>query len=164
MYPSILKPSSADLAAFSPPSKDKNVSFENLIINEFPIELGDNAPKTGAPIGMSRTACRRLVIDLEYFESNRPPRRHRSLIMTAEARTDRLLLAGHSLEEILRAIMNVHKYRASRYEVIRQASKQGAGLSKFVLSTGRILKNMIHTRGPPVKNPVKNPVLVALSA
>jgi hypothetical protein len=100
MYPRILKTSSADLlAASSSPNKNKNVRFDDLIINEFPIELGDNVPRTGAPVSMSRTASHSFVIGLEYFESNRPPRRHRnSMIVTTEARTERLLLDGHSSE------------------------------------------------------------------
>jgi hypothetical protein len=161
MYPSILRTSSADLAASSPPNKTKIVSFDNLTINEFPIELGDNVPRRGAPLSMSRTACRSLVIGLEYFESNRSPRRHRnSLIVTAEARTEQLLLAGHSFEEIVKAILTAHRIRASRDEVIQQASKQG-GISKFIQSTGRILKSMILPRGPVVKKPAG---VVALSA
>jgi hypothetical protein len=158
MYPSILKTSSADdSASCSPPikNKNKNVRFDGLIINEFPIELGDNVPKTGAPVSMSRTACRSLVIALEHFESIRPPRRPRnSLNLTAEARTERLLLAGYSFEEIVDAVLIAHRIQVSRDEVIQEhASKQG--LSKFVQSTRRILKNMILPRGRPIGKRVR---------
>jgi hypothetical protein len=160
MQPSILKTSSTHPAVSggSPSQQDKNgVRFDCLIIKEFPIELGDNVPKAGAPVSMSQTACRSFLIDLEAYESIRPPRRHRkSLIVTIEARTERLLLAGHSFDEIAKATLTAHGIRVSRDEVIQQHAsnkKMQQGLSKFVQSTLRsVLKIMIL---PAInKNPV----------
>jgi hypothetical protein len=149
MYQSILKTSSADSAVVSsPPNKKRIVRFDCLVVKEFPIELGDNVPNTGgAPVGMRQTACRSSVINLEHFESIRPPRRHRkSLIVTRAARTERLMLAGHSFEEIADATQTARSIRVSRNELIfrKQASNNKQGLSRFVQSTvGRLLKNII---------------------
>jgi hypothetical protein len=149
LYPTILKTSSTTDPAASSSSANKNkknVRFDCLIIKEFPIELGDNVPRAGAPVRMSQTACRSLVINVEHFESIRPPRRHRkSLILTTAARTERLLLAGHSFEEIANATVTAHSIRVSRNEVIlrqRQVSSKDnkQGLSKLL---GRVLRKMI---------------------
>jgi hypothetical protein len=168
LYPSILKSSSTTDPAASSSAKNnnqKNVRFDCLIIKEFPIELGDNVPKSGAPVIMSQTACRSLVINVEHFESIRPPRRHRkSLILTTTARTERLLLAGHSVEEIANATLMAHSIRVSRNEVILQQQQQQQasyknnkqGWSKLL---GRVLRNMIL---PINKNPAA--VRVAMSA
>jgi hypothetical protein len=140
LYSSILKTSSTtDPAASRSANKNKKKArFDCLIIKEFPIELGDNVPRTGAPVTMSQTACRSLVINVEHFESIRPPRRHRkSLILTTAARTEQLLLAGHSFEEIANATVTAHSVRVSRNEVIlrhqRASSKNNKqGLSKLL--------------------------------
>jgi hypothetical protein len=152
--PSILKTSSTtDPAAFRSTNKTKSiVRFDCLIIKEFPIELGDNVPRTGAPVIMSQTACRSLVINLEHFESIRPPRRHRnSLILTTAARTERLLSAGHSLEEIAHATLTAYSIRVSRGKNNEQ------GICKFAQSTvGRVLTNMM-----PFKN--QNPAAARIA-
>jgi hypothetical protein len=152
LYPSILKSSSTTDPAATSSAKNNNqkkVRFDCLIIKEFPIELGDNVPKSGAPVTMSQTACRSLVINVEHFESIRPPRRHRkSLILTAAARTERLLLAGHSFEEIANATLMAHSIRVSRNEVILQQQQQQQASYKnnkqgWSRLLRRVLRNMI---------------------
>jgi hypothetical protein len=149
--PSILKPSSFTDPAASCSANNKNkmnVRFDCLIIKEFPIELGhSNVPSAGAPVSMSQTACRSFVINMEHFESIRPPRRRRknAMILTTAARTELLLLAGHSFEEIANATLTARSIRVSRNEVIllqqhaASNNKQGGLSSKL----GRVMKNMI---------------------
>ena len=169
MYlPSILRTSSITDPAASGSTNNKNkmnVRFDCLIIKEFPIELGhSNVPSTGAPVSMGQTACRSFVINMEHFESIRPPRRHKrnAMILTTAARTELLLLAGHSFEEIANATLTARSIRVSRNEVILQ--QQAASNNKQGLSSklGRVLKNMISL--PITKNHESRRVLASMSA
>lgn len=68
----------------------RNVSFGEIEFHEFLPAIGDNpAVSCGVPISLSETLENTSVIDIEFYERIRSPRRSgRSLILTRNVREE----------------------------------------------------------------------------
>jgi hypothetical protein len=96
----------------------RTVSFGDIQVMEFPMELGDNPSVTrGCPLTIGWEMLRRTVYDVESYERLRPPERRRSskqLRIPTEKRTQILLNQGHSLQEIASTAKTALKIKDSR--------------------------------------------------
>jgi hypothetical protein len=96
----------------------RTVSFGDIQVMEFPIELGDNPSVTrGCPLTIGWEMLKRTVYDVESYERLRLTERRRSskqLRIPTEKRTQILLNQGHSLQEIASTALAALKIKDSR--------------------------------------------------
>jgi hypothetical protein len=96
----------------------KRVSFSDVHVIEFPIELGDNPSVTrGCPLTLGWDVLSRTSYDVDTYESIRPIDQRRSvknLRISPSRRTQILLDQGHSLQEIASTAIDVLKLKGSR--------------------------------------------------
>jgi hypothetical protein len=94
----------------------RTVSFGDVHIMEFPLELGDNPSVTrGCPLRLGWELLKRTDYDVESYERLRPSRRStKQLRIPMEKRTEILLNQGHSLQEIASTALAALKIKDSR--------------------------------------------------
>ena len=109
------------------PSRDggdrekRNVSFDQIIIREYFIEIGDNPSCSGGPpvtIGWEydEVGC----MDLEEYEECRPTRRFgRQMLLPLETRTQMIEESGISPSEVKSIIKDVDNDREQRMRTAR---------------------------------------------
>ena len=103
------------------------VTFDKVFVYEFSITLGDNpAVREGCPIALDNKCIQKTVIDLESYElaqARRPRkakrRRVKDLYMPVQVRAALLLSRGFTLEEIVKAVLEVERIKKSRHESMK---------------------------------------------
>lgn len=118
---------------------EKTVSFDQIFVREYALELGDNPScKRGPPLTISWEFEELGAFDVERFEEERPPRRiSREMIMPFEKREEILVQMGYSHTQIL-------KYRSKVIPKDPSKGKLGFGGSKLK----RLFKSKSHS--PPL--------------
>ena len=101
-------------------SLKRNVSFLQIEIAEFPIEVGDNPSAEGVPISIGWEFDRKDVFDFDDYESTKPtPRMRSELLMPPKIRQDLLFRQGVTATEMLSAVKEGEKIKKSRQNSIR---------------------------------------------
>ena len=125
-----------------------------MVIDEFPIILGDNVPSDGPPIALDTKPVRRWVIDLDRYECVCPERRRRhELQLSADERTLMLVVdGGITIHSILERAAEARQVRLNREESLKdfkivQKRRLSRRLKEFI--SGRALKSIIVA---PVRN------------
>jgi len=126
-------------------SGNKRVFFDEILIKEYPVILGDNpAVSSGAPVSIGWKSSNESVVDLDFYEYCRIPERRprKKMILSVRRRANTLLSSGYSLEQIANATLEVEKTKQLRAESLRSAgwSDPWALLSGAVETTGTALK------------------------
>ena len=132
----------------------RGVSFGNLTVTEYPIILGENPACTGCPITIDWKPMRRYSCNLDVYEQHRRYTRRsqetanaiwsqkesrRRLVLPVRKRTQMLLDAGYTPEQIIKRTLQAAEIRDQREESIRRSSTQeqlhslGKQLSKLNL-------------------------------
>ena len=107
----------------------KQVSFGDITIREYPMELGDNpACSCGVPITIGWEPQSTCVQSLEVYEFRRQRagerrKSRKRLLMSVQKRGQLLLKAGYSLEAMAAALLEVQRVKKLRTENLSQ--KQG---------------------------------------
>jgi hypothetical protein len=100
----------------------KRVSFSDVHVIEFPIELGDNPSARGCLLTLGWDVLSRTSYDVDTYESIRPTDQRRSvknLRISPSRRTQILLDQGHSLQEIASTAIDVLKIKGSRSQSVQ---------------------------------------------
>jgi hypothetical protein len=97
------------------------VSFKTVELRSHALILGDNpAVSIGLPISIDWEAVESVILDLDEYETSRPPRRERrQLIVPKTTREDRLLEQGVALGEMAKVedeikVIKKHRRRNAR--------------------------------------------------
>lgn len=99
----------------TPTIMKKNVSFHQIEIAQYPMELGDNPSATGAPITIGWEPQDTSVFGFEEYEGVKPPPRDRaSMLMPSEARNNLLLAQGVTMKELQRVAKENKKIQMQR--------------------------------------------------
>jgi hypothetical protein len=124
-------------------SSSKKVSFGNLTITEYPMELGDNPScGSGAPVTIGWEPQGSQIRNMELYEYTRFPRRSgKQLYLSVQNRARLLLKGGYTLQEIGRATHGVELARKLRADSI--SSHGNWNLVKMMLdTTGKLNKGI----------------------
>jgi hypothetical protein len=106
----------------SAPAPQKTVTFDKIVVIEFPMELGDNpACSIGVPVQIGWHAQDATTHNLEVFDVLREQKRRtrKELKLSSQRRTQILFQLGYSLEDIAVAALEVNDIRESRKECLR---------------------------------------------
>ena len=96
--------------------RKQNLQFGDLEIREFPLVMGDNPHCEGAPLQLSWKPCNESVVDVDFYEFTRDPRRSKKKMhMVGVDREIYLLSVGYSMNEIIAAGEKGRKVRKERY-------------------------------------------------
>ena len=122
-------------------SKQRSVSFGNIQVLEFPMELGDNPAVTrGCPLTIGWEMLQRTSYDVESYEQLRSTHRRRSsneLRIPTEKRTQILLDQGHTLQEIASTAMAALKIKDLRLLSIQNRNRNFDLLYGALVMAGR---------------------------
>lgn len=107
----------------------KKVTFGDLTIIEFPIILGDNPACSGCPITIDWEPMRKHTRNLELYEYTRTQSRHnrRRLVIPVQKRSQMLLDAGYTQEQIIKRALVMAKIKNQREETVKSHQLQGFG-------------------------------------
>ena len=120
-------------------TEKRNVSFKQIYIREYFIELGDNPSCSGGPpltVGweFDDVGC----IDLEHYEECRPPRRFgRQMLIPLQTRVEMIEQSGISPAEVSKAVKDVDQCREQRIKTAhskadkKNIGKPGSNISKL---------------------------------
>lgn len=101
----------------------KNVSFSEITIQEYPIELGDHPScSSGAPIqiGWEPQAVFKRNLDLyEYMREGERRHGRKQLSIPVKRRSKLLIESGYSLDEIVDATLKVETAKELRAETLK---------------------------------------------
>ena len=102
----------------------KSVSFNQIHVRQYVLDLGDNPScSKGPPLAMSWNYDDIGSVDLEEFEKNRPTRRHsENLIMPLATRLSILSDIGYSPLQIMKAIDDVKTCQQQRMKSAKALS------------------------------------------
>mmetsp|Transcript_13316 Transcript_13316/g.37486 ORF Transcript_13316/g.37486 Transcript_13316/m.37486 type:complete len:145 (+) Transcript_13316:240-674(+) len=108
-------------------TRSKQVRFGDLTITEYPIILGDNPACNGAPITIGWEPIRTYTRNLELYEYTRTHRRHgrKKLVIPVQKRSQILLDAGYTEEEIIKAALKVAQIKSQREETLNESQQKG---------------------------------------
>jgi hypothetical protein len=124
----------------------KKVTFGNLTIQEFPIQLGDNpACSAGAPIEIGWKPFSKVTrnIDLyEYMQGSRRRRTRKDLAIPVHKRCGILLRAGYALEDIVGATLKVALAKKQRVETLQHQGWDR--LTLIMIRTGQLPKGILN--------------------
>jgi hypothetical protein len=113
--------------------REMTITFGELTIIEFPVELGDNpAVSSGAPIRLGSQALSTTTRNLDLYEYIRKDtRRHRTrLQMSVPLRAELLFAAGYTMDQIMHATLAADEIRSSRKASVKiQGWTVGSALS-----------------------------------
>jgi hypothetical protein len=142
---SILHPPSQENITLKKSSS--KVSFQNVIIREYDLTLGDNPSVSyGPPVSLDWNYSEEKAINLELYEGNRPQRRSmRQMNINHYQRKHLLRMYGHTEEEIKQA-----KRDASKVSSQRAVTRQFLMFQKVedvLESASRKAKRIIRGRG-----------------
>eukprot|EP00339_Tiarina_fusa_P027761 CAMPEP_0117026962 /NCGR_PEP_ID=MMETSP0472-20121206/19766_1 /TAXON_ID=693140 ORGANISM="Tiarina fusus, Strain LIS" /NCGR_SAMPLE_ID=MMETSP0472 /ASSEMBLY_ACC=CAM_ASM_000603 /LENGTH=145 /DNA_ID=CAMNT_0004734103 /DNA_START=46 /DNA_END=483 /DNA_ORIENTATION=+ len=134
----------------------KQVTFGDLTIKEYPMEIGDHPSVSGgAPVQIGWEPQETLVRNLDLYEHMRGDRRHgrRELAIPVQTRGQILLRAGYSLEQIGNAALKVDETKKLRADTVR---RQGWDRANMVLeTTGKLPKGILGSFANVLMMPIK---------
>lgn len=125
----------------------KRVSFSDLTVTEYPIILGENPACQGCPITIDWKPMGRYTCDLEMYEQFRQMGRsqqrsdnallnpqsakasRRKMVLSVRTRTQMLLDAGYTPEQIIKRTLEVAEVRDQREESIRRSASSSSFFS-----------------------------------
>ena len=103
--------------------KRSGVSFGTVRILEFPLVMGDHPEvSSGVPTTLDWNVQDTEEMDVRTYEEvvrSICPRRGRELAITDSQRTNLLLRAGHSLEDLAEAAMEARRMKLQRAETLQ---------------------------------------------
>lgn len=129
-------------------SSRKKVTFGNLTIQEYPIQLGDNpACSAGAPIEIGWVPFSRSTRNLDLYEymmqGSRSRRARKDLVIPVHKRCGILLRAGYALEDIVGATLDVARAKKQRVESTAGCLNKAKSLPRGIVeATGRTLRRI----------------------
>ena len=104
-----------DPSKSSPSLMRKNVSFHEIEISQYPIEIGDNPSANGAPLTIGWDPQSKFVFDLEAYESVKPkPREGPQLLIPPKIRKEMLLSNGTTMRELIEVTREQKKIQIQR--------------------------------------------------
>lgn len=105
----------------------KQVRFGDLTIAEYPIILGDNPSCTGAPITIGWQPMETYTRNLELYEYTRMQRRYgrKKLVIPVQTRSQMLLDAGYTEEQIIKRALSVAAIKTQREESLNEPQQNG---------------------------------------
>ena len=121
-HPTVMdKPDMASAHSCPNLERKRRVSFDQVDIREYYIELGNNPScSTGPPLTIGWDFDCVGSINLDEFEECRPPRRlGRQMVIPFDERTNMLEQVGYSSSEILDAVKSVSQERHLRLKTAR---------------------------------------------
>ena len=126
------------------------VSFDNVTIRSYHMEIGDNPYcSIGPPIGLSWEFDEESTIDLDEYECERKPRREqRHLVLSYYRRRDILRNAGFSEMEIKTAAASAARIRRRRESM--QFFQPLVRVEEVVRSVGRKAKKAVRRKARAV--------------
>ena len=140
----------------------KQVSFSTCTIQEYPVILGDNpACAAGVPITLGWKPTQSSTTDMELHDFMRSKqRRHgKHLIIPVQERTQMVMDAGSSMEEVADMVLQVDQIRKDRAETFNTSDfgekmqifqekleRLPKGIAKNLLKLGRANKNAVGAR------------------
>ena len=115
------KPNMASAHSCPDLDRERRVSFDQVDIREYYIELGDNPScSKGPPLTIGWDFDYMGSINLDEFEECRPPRRFsRQMLIPFDQRTNMLEQVGYSDSEIINAVKSVSQERYQRLKTAR---------------------------------------------
>lgn len=121
-----------------------HVGFESVTIIEFPMVLGDNPScSNGAPVCLGRKVISSSTQNIDVYEYLRKDRRRsrRRLVLDVPTRSEILVAAGYTIDQIVRATMAVQVIRKSRVESLK--SQGWERLTIALETTGKLPKGVM---------------------
>jgi hypothetical protein len=120
-------------------SPRKQVSFSNVEIQTYAIELGDHPSTAGVPITIGWKPQFKIVCDIDEYERLRPPSRHgESLSISSGLRVDMLHKQGTSMRDMMKVKRESQKIRRAREKSVQ--SVMWDGLNEALESASRTVK------------------------
>eukprot|EP00536_Pseudo-nitzschia_multiseries_P000956 jgi/Psemu1/234153/estExt_Genewise1.C_120031 len=143
-------------------TQSKHVRFGELTITEYPIILGDNPACAGAPITIGWKPITSYTCNLELYEYTRMKRRNsrKKLVIPVQTRSQILLDAGYTQEQIIKVALQVSRIQSQREETLNEPLAKG-GFDKISSNIRKGFSKLKIDMGGP--KPPKTPV-VARSA
>mmetsp|Transcript_6075 Transcript_6075/g.14716 ORF Transcript_6075/g.14716 Transcript_6075/m.14716 type:complete len:142 (+) Transcript_6075:118-543(+) len=128
--------------------QQKQVTFGDLTITEFPIIMGYNPACQGCPITIGWEPMGTHTRNLELYEYTRGPNRvsRRKLVIPVQKRSQMLLDAGYTQEQIIKRALQVAEIKNEREESIKDGDVQGFG--KFSKSFKATFAKLNISNGP----------------
>jgi hypothetical protein len=114
------------------------VTFKTVEIHSHAVILGDNPSCTrGPPVSIDWKAVESVILDLDEYETSRPPRRGmRDAILTGTMRVEMLLKEGYSRKELARVENEIKVIKKRRRRCLRKGLwewvQEAFGISAFV--------------------------------
>lgn len=140
----------------------KRVLFTTCTIQEYPIILGDNpACANGVPVTIDWEPLQSSTTDVElhdYIRANQ--RRHgKELMLPVQDRTQMVMKAGASMEEVADTVLQIDQIRKERAETFNTSEfgekmqifqekieRLPRGIAKNILKLGKGSKNTVNAR------------------
>jgi len=122
----------------------KQVTFDEITIREYPMELGENPGcSSGAPVQLGWDHMSSHTRSVDLYEYIRDDRRDRSsLRLPVQRRAQILLSSGYSLEQIATAALNVAEIKKFRSESLKKQGWERASL--LLENTGKLPKGLLN--------------------
>jgi len=99
-------------------TQQQQVTFGDLTIREYPIIMGDNPAANGCPITIGWKKMSESTRNLELYEYTRQDRRYgkKKLAIPVQARSQMLLDAGYTQDQIIDRALEVAEIKRQRQE------------------------------------------------
>lgn len=111
-------------------SLEKSVTFGDIEIRDYPIILGDNPACTGCPISIDWKSTSQQTRNMELYEYTRAQQgrktgKGKKLVIPVQARSQMLLDAGYTQEQIIERALEVAEIKRLREESAKDSSNPG---------------------------------------
>ena len=120
-------------------SHDRSVAFSTVSIHEHEMVMGDNPiTSSGPPVEIAWDAQHSVSLDLEDYESVRPPRRDKAqLNMPGSHRANILIESGYSRAEIKEQLQRIAEERkkAAKKSIPQKCQNMTRSIAKIVKKT-----------------------------
>ena len=120
-----------------------SVSFSNVEIREYPVILGNSpAVSNGPPLSIDWMFHPHPCLNLEEYETDRPPRRsYLQMAIPSRIRQTMLQTSGHSKREIQKQIKEANIHRSKRRHTVSMLHQKQ--LHEMVEKTKRSIRNFM---------------------
>lgn len=126
--------------------KNKKVTFGDITIQRYPIELGDNPScSAGAPvqIGWEPQAVEQRNLDLYEYMRGKRRRTGKELEISVQRRAQLLFSAGYTLDQIADATMQVLLIKKLRTETLRNQGWDR--VYGYLQATGKLPRGLLES-------------------
>jgi hypothetical protein len=137
----------------------KQVTFGNLTIREYPMEIGDHpSVSAGAPVQIGWEPQETHKRNLDFYEHMRADRRRgrKKLAIPVQKRGQILLRAGYTLEQIGNAAMKAHEDKKLRADTLKHQSWDRANM--VLETTGKLPKEIFGGFANVLMKPIRKTV------